>query len=198
MKLVNSQLDMFHQQYRNGDTSNIVSATDMETGDRVVNTLTNNWAGAQGQQRQGILAASIIRTTLTLSYLGVLPPITHKISSVVDRFPVIPPITANRESSRSSGRSSVSAGEMSSHDNSNAGARRGSHADNNIKSRNRHLLKVYMVSLLQLLFVLAIVVCFTGVKSVREVHQQNPTIGVLAIGRRLVTMVKSNQMISIF
>ena len=161
------------------DRTNIINIdTDEE---RVVTTLTNNWAGAQRQQRQGDMTIhGHWSRLLTIIISGVLPPITHKLSSVVDRFPVIPPITANRQSSRASARSSVSAEDTGGE--TPGGVMRDSGGDTSTKSRNRHLLKVYMVSLCQLLVVLAMVVCFTGVKSVREVHQQNPWIGVMAIG----------------
>ena len=97
---------------------------------------------------------------------------------------MIPPITANRQSSRASARSTaiVEDRDRDRQDTHGGGAMRDTSGDISTKSRNRHLLKVYTVSLCQLLVVLAIVVCFTGVKSVREVHQQNPWIGVMAIG----------------
>ena len=54
--------------------------------------------------------------------------------------------------------------------------------NNEIKSRNRHLLKVYVVSLAQLVFVLAIVLSFTEIKDVREFRKENPWIGNLSMG----------------
>ena len=144
------------------DTSNMIVDNQEEI---VVNTLTNNWA-VEGEQRQ-------VRR-------AVLPPIRHKISSVVDRFPVIPPIAANSEQSRSSGGSSnIDHQRVEEHD---SGGSRGSPRDRDTKSRNRHLLKVYLVSMCQLLIVLSLVVCFTGIKIIKDVHQQNPWIGVLSIG----------------
>ena len=53
---------------------------------------------------------------------------------------------------------------------------------NELKSRNRHLLKVYLVSLIQLLVVLCLVIFFTEVEQVREFQENHRWIGVLAVG----------------
>ena len=126
--------------------------------DVVLNHLTNNWAGAQSRP-------------------GLLPPIRHKITTAVENFPVIPPIAATRTSSRDSGRLTRSQSRVTA-----VGDDDQADLNNEIKSRNRHLLKVYIVSFAQLVVVLAIVLSFTEIEDVKEFRKTNPWIGNLSMG----------------
>ena len=125
--------------------------------DVVLTRLTNNWAGVEPGKRKGLL-----------------PPIKHKLHTAVENFPVIPPISSVTETSdpvTTVGRSRVPDTEGSSRQ------------QRNIRTRNSHLRKVYLVSLTQLLTVLLIVVVFTEVDTVREFNNRHPWFGVLLTGK---------------
>ena len=121
------------------------------------NTLTNNWAGEVPVARKGLL-----------------PPIRHKLHNAVEKFPVIPPISSKTEQTTTEERG----------DNQLAGDYR---AQRNTRTRNNHLRKVYLVSLVQLLGVLLIVVVFTEVEIIREYNNQHSWVGVLLIGKRILS-----------
>ena len=125
--------------------------------DVILTRLTNNWAGVEPGKRRGLL-----------------PPIKHKLNTAVQNFPVVPPISSVTETSdpvTTVGRSRVPETEATSRQ------------QRNMKTRNGHLRKVYLVSLTQLLTVLLIVVVFTEVDTVREFNNQHPWFGVLLTGK---------------
>lgn len=117
-----------------------------------LNTLTNNWAG-RGR-------------------LVVLPPLQHKLHSVVEKLPVIPPISAVKVEQSST---TTARGRDRPLEDDNR-------AERNTRLRNNHLRKVYLVSLAQLLAVLLMVVVFTEVQTIRDYNNQHSWIGVLLIG----------------
>ena len=103
-----------------------------------------------------------------------LPPIKHKINSAVQNFPVIPPIANKPRPSRS--QSQDAAASRSGDEEPPDGG------DEDTKSRNRHLFKVYLVSLAQLAAVLLMVVAFTEVSAVRTFLHSHHWVGILATG----------------
>ena len=105
---------------------------------------------------------------------GVLPPIKHKINSAVQNFPVIPPIANKPRPSRS--QSQDAAASRSGDEEPPDGG------DEDTRSRNRHLFKVYLVSLAQLVAVLLMVVAFTEVSAVRTFLHSHHWVGILATG----------------
>ena len=105
---------------------------------------------------------------------GVLPPIKHKINSAVQNFPVIPPIANKPRPSRS--QSQDAAASRSGDEEPPDGG------DEDTRSRNRHLFKVYLVSLAQLVAVLLMVVAFTEVAAVRTFLHSHHWVGILATG----------------
>ena len=126
---------------------------------------------------------SILYQHLLIYILGVLPPIKHKLSTAIENFPVIPPIAAKRSTSSSRETSSVRSVHSSSQNEDVQQA-----PDSEIKSRNRHLLKVYLVSLIQLLLVLLIVASFSEVRVFLEFQRQHRWIGSFVIGLMLAFM----------
>ena len=111
---------------------------------------------------------------LPVTRKGLLPPIRHKLNNAVEKLPVIPPISSKTEHTTTEVRGR---NQESEH-----------RAQRNTRSRNNHLRKVYLVSLVQLLAVLLIVVVFTEVEIVREYNNQHSWVGVLLIGKRLTTL----------
>ena len=132
----------------------------------VLTRLTNNWAGVEPGKRQGLL-----------------PPIKHKLHTAVQNFPVIPPISSETETSdpgTTVGRSRVQEVDIASR------------LQRNIRTRNSHLRKVYLVSLTQLLLVLLIVVVFTEVDAVRDFNNRHPWFGVVLTGKPSVQYFSNN------
>ena len=102
----------------------------------------------------------------------VLPPLQHKLHSVVEKLPVIPPISAVKVEQSST---TTARGRDRPLEDDNR-------AERNTRLRNNHLRKVYLVSLAQLLAVLLMVVVFTEVQTIRDYNNQHSWIGVLLIG----------------
>jgi len=119
---------------------------------------------------------------------GLLPPIKHRLDQTLQALPVIPPIGARgaEERRRDEGNGSSGGNRESS---GLQGRIRERSRPGEVGARNSHLVKLYAVSLVQLVAVLGVVVLFTEIKEVRDFTSSNSWLSRVAMFTMLIFMI---------